>query len=122
VARLAARPKPRPAQANNRDANADEIDEALKKPDKKPPPPKPQPQPKKPDPNLEAKIESKLALLDKRESERQTIANSMVSPASIGAPNANSQFLMQSWMGALRARVESFWDIPAGARYVAALD
>src|SRR5262249_61255741 len=115
-------PKPMTAEAKKPDTKTDEIAEALKKAEKKPAPPKPQPQPKKPDPNLEAKIESKLALLDKRESQRQTVTNTMVSPASLGAPNANSQFLMQSWMGALRARVESFWDIPAGARYVAALD
>ena len=112
-------PKPKTAEAKKPDTKTDEIAEALKKAEKKPAPPKPQPQPKKPDPNLEAKIESKLALLDKRESQRQTITNTMVSPASLGTPNSNSQFLMQSWMGALRARVESFWDIPAGSLDVA---
>jgi len=112
-------PKPKTAEAKKPDTKTDEIAEALKKAEKKPAPPKPQPQHKKPDPNLEAKIESKLALLDKRESQRQTITNTMVSPASLGTPNSNSQFLMQSWMGALRARVESFWDIPAGSLDVA---
>jgi len=112
-------PKPKAAEAKKPEPKTDDIAEALKKAEKKPAPPKPQPQPKKPDPNLEAKIESKLALLDKRESQRQTVTNTMVSPASLGAPNANSQFLMQSWMGALRARVESFWDIPAGSLDVA---
>jgi len=112
-------PKPKAAEAKKPEPKTDEIAEALKKAEKKPAPPKPQPQPKKPDPNLEAKIESKLALLDKRESQRQTITNTMVSPASLGTTTPNSQFLMQSWMGALRARVESFWDIPAGSLDVA---
>ena len=112
-------PKPKTAEAKKPEPKTDEIAEALKKAEKKPAPPKPQPQPKKPDPNLEAKIESKLALLDKRESQRQTITNTMVSPASLGTATPNSQFLMQSWMGALRARVESFWDIPAGSLDVA---
>jgi outer membrane biosynthesis protein TonB len=114
-------PKPKAAEAKKPEPKTDEIAEALKKAEKKPAPPKPQPQPKKPDPNLEAKIESKLALLDKRESQRQTITNTMVSPASLGTTTPNSQFLMQSWMGALRARVESFWDIPAGSLDVADL-
>jgi outer membrane biosynthesis protein TonB len=114
-------PKPKTTEAKKPEPKTDEIAEALKKAEKKPAPPKPQPQPKKPDPNLEAKIESKLALLDKRESQRQTITNTMVSPASLGTPTPNSQFLMQSWMGALRARVESFWDIPAGSLDVADL-
>jgi outer membrane biosynthesis protein TonB len=114
-------PKPKAAEAKKPEPTTDEIAEALKKAEKKPAPPKPQPQPKKPDPNLEAKIESKLALLDKRESQRQTITNTMVSPASLGTTTPNSQFLMQSWMGALRARVESFWDIPAGSLDVADL-
>jgi colicin import membrane protein len=112
-------PTPKTAEAKKPEPKTDEIAEALKKAEKKPAPPKPQPQPKKPDPNLEAKIESKLALLDKRESQRQTITNTMVSPASLGTTTPNSQFLMQSWMGALRARVESFWDIPAGSLDVA---
>jgi colicin import membrane protein len=112
-------PKPKAAEAKKPEPKTDEIAEALKKAEKKPAPPKPQPQPKKPDPNLEAKIESKLALLDKRESQRQTITNTMVSPASLGTTTPNSQFLTQSWMGALRARVESFWDIPAGSLDVA---
>jgi colicin import membrane protein len=99
----------------------DEIAEAIKKAEKKPTPPKPKAEPKKPTPNLESRIESKLALLDKREAQRQTITNTMVSPASLGSPTANSSYLAQSWIGAFRARVETCWDIPAGSLDVAEL-
>jgi hypothetical protein len=100
---------------------ADEIAEALKKEPKKPDPKPPAP-PKKPQPKLDvSKIESKLALIDKRDAQRQTITNTTISTAALGTPTPNSQFLMQSWMGALRARIESFWDIPAGSLDVADL-
>jgi len=61
------------------------------------------------------------SLLDKREAQRQTISNTMVSPASLGSPTANSSYLAQSWIGAFRARVETCWDIPAGSLDVADL-
>jgi outer membrane biosynthesis protein TonB len=107
-------PKVKPPEVKKAEVKPDEIAEALKKAEKKPAPKPPAPK-KPPDPNLESKIENKLALLDKRDAQRQTITNTMVSPASLGTSNPNSQMLMQSWMGALRARIESFWDIPAGS-------
>jgi hypothetical protein len=56
--------------------------------------------------DVQSQIEKQaLALLDKREAQRQT-------PTS---PTANSSHLLQSWMGALRARVETCWDLPAGS-------
>lgn len=98
----------------------DEIAEALKKEVKKSDP-KPAP-PKKPQPKLDmSKIESKLALIDKREAQRQTITNTMISPASLGTSNPNSRYLSQGWAAAFRARVESCWDIPAGSLDVANL-
>src|SRR5262245_2372860 len=100
----------------------DEIAEALKKEAKKPDPKPPAPPKKPPQPKLDmSKIESKLALIDKRDAQRQTITNTTISTAALGTPTPNSQFLMQSWMGALRARIESFWDIPAGSLDVADL-
>jgi outer membrane biosynthesis protein TonB len=114
-------PKPKETKVDQKKPpeKTDEAAEALKKEAKKPDPKPPAP-PKKPQPKLDmSKIESKLALIDKREAQRQTITNTMVSPAALGTPTPNSQFLMQSWMGALRARIESFWDIPAGSLDVA---
>jgi colicin import membrane protein len=109
------------ADKSKPEPKTDEIAEAIKKAEKKPTPPKPKAEPKKPTPNLESRIENKLALLDKRDSQRQTVTNSMVSPASLGAPTANSSYLAQSWIGAFRARVETCWDIPAGSLDVAEL-
>ena len=109
------------AEQSKPEPKTDEIAEAIKKAEKKPTPPKPKAEPKKPTPNLESRIENKLALLDKREAQRQTITNTMVSPASLGSPTANSSYLAQSWIGAFRARVETCWDIPAGSLDVAEL-
>jgi colicin import membrane protein len=109
------------AEQSKPEPKTDEIAEAIKKAEKKPTPPKPKAEPKKPTQNLESRIENKLALLDKREAQRQTITNSMVSPASLGSPTANSSYLAQSWIGAFRARVETCWDIPAGSLDVADL-
>jgi colicin import membrane protein len=98
------------------------LADAITKAEKKPTPSKPKAEPKKPTPNLdESRIENKLALLDKREAKRQTITNSMVSPASLGSPTANSSYLAQSWIGAFRERVKTCWDIPAGSLDVADL-
>ncbi len=120
-------PEPKPktpektAEQSKPEPKPDEIAEAIKKAEKKPTPPKPKAEPKKPTPNLESRIENKLALLDKREAQRQTITNTLVSPASLGTPNPNSNVLAQSWVGAFRARVETCWDIPAGSLDVADL-
>src|SRR5262245_38960378 len=120
-------PEPKPKTEAKPDQNKpqekpDEIAEALKKEAKKPDPNPPAPPKKPPQPKLDmSKIESKLALIDKRDAQRQTITNTSISTAALGTPTPNSQFLMQSWMGALRARIESFWDIPAGSLDVADL-
>jgi colicin import membrane protein len=113
-------PKVKPAEVKKTEAKTDEIAEALKKAEKKPAPPK-QAQPKKPDPNLDSKIESKLALLDKRDAQRQTVTNSMVSPASLGMRTPNSNMNSQTWAAAFKSKVEGCWAVPAGTVDVAGL-
>jgi outer membrane biosynthesis protein TonB len=102
----------------------DPIAEALKKddakkPDKKaetkpePVKPAPQPQPPKFDPRKVA------ALLDKRDSQRLATAGAALnSTASLGTPAAASAKMSQTELDALRARLMSLWNPPAGARNV----
>lgn len=103
----------------------DPIAEALKKDDAKKPDqkaetkpepvkkPAPQPQPPKFDPRKVA------ALLDKRDSQRVAAAGATLnSTASLGAPAGAAARISQTELDALRARLMSLWNPPAGARNV----
>jgi colicin import membrane protein len=99
----------------------DPIAEALKKddakkPDKKAetkpePVQKPAPQQPKFDPRQVA------ALLDKRDPQRLAAAGTALnSTSSLGAPSSSNAQLSQNEMDALRARLISLWNPPAGAK------
>ena len=107
--------KQEPEQKIDPIAEALKKDEA-KKPDKKvenkpQPVKKPEPQQPKFDPRKVA------ALLDKRDSTRIAAAgDTLNSTASLGAPKGLAARMSQSELDALRARLISLWNPPAGAR------
>jgi colicin import membrane protein len=75
-------------------------------PPRKPAPPAPKFDPKK--------VE---ALLDKRDSTRVAAAgDTLNSMPSVGMPKANAETMSMSELDALRARLASLWNIPAGAK------
>jgi TolA protein len=63
----------------------------------------------------EAKIENRLALLDKRTAQRQAATGATVNQtASLGAPTGTAMTLSQSELDALRAQIQACWSPPAG--------
>lgn len=113
-----AKPEPKPeAKPEPKREKADPIAEALKKEEvvkketAKPLPPKKPPRPK-----LDlSKVESKLALLDKREQRRQAATGATLSSTpSLGAPTGHAATLSQNEIDALRARLKECWEVPAG--------
>jgi outer membrane biosynthesis protein TonB len=109
--------KPEPEQKIDPIADALKKDDA-KKPEKKAeakpqPVQKPEPQQPKFDPRKVA------ALLDKRVAQRVAAANETLNPtAALGAPGGLAARMSQSELDALRARLMSLWNPPAGARDV----
>ena len=64
-----------------------------------------------------AKIESRLALLDKRAPQRQAALGATLNDApSLGAPGATAMTLSMNELDALRARLRDCWDVPVGVR------
>jgi colicin import membrane protein len=101
-----------PPKPEVKQKTADEIAEAIKKEVVKPPPPK------KPPPKFDlSKVESKLALVDKREQRRQAATGATLnSQPSLGTAKGNAQTLTQSELDALRARLKENWGVPVGVR------
>ena len=105
-------PAPKTPPDKKVEAKPDEIAEALKKEAaKKPPPPKKPPQPK-----LDlTKVESRLALIDRRDQQRNAATGAMLNPTpSLGVPTANAPRLSQSEIDALRAQIQACWNPPSG--------
>ncbi|WP_029353243.1 cell envelope integrity/translocation protein TolA [Bosea sp. 117] len=85
-------------------------------PPKKPPPPKPVVQAPPSDQQREFKPNEIAALLDKRTPQRQAaIGDTINNTASLGAARGTSAMLSQTEIDALRARLMSLWNPPAGA-------
>src|SRR5215813_8041928 len=75
---------------------------------KKPPPPQPKFDP--------AKIEQRLALLDKRDPQRRAATGQTLNYApALGTATGNAPTLSQNELDALRARLAQCWNLPAGA-------
>lgn len=124
-------PEPQKQEAAKKKAEPkrDLIAEALKKEDapkseqkkadaKVPTPPKRPPAPKtqtQPQPKFDPR--EMQALLDKRTPQRKEATGSTLSDApSIGTPRGSARQLTQSELDALRARLQSLWNPPAGAQ------
>lgn len=126
-------PKPAAAPTQKNEAKAedkkppeqkiDPIAEALKKDEAKKPEPKPlpKPQPVKKEVRQQPKFDPRkvAALLDKRDSQRQAASAAALNrTAALGAATTGVQHLSQTALDALRARLMSLWNPPAGARNV----
>jgi colicin import membrane protein len=62
-----------------------------------------------------SKIESKLALLDKREARREAATGETLNQtASLGLPTGRAAMLSQSEIDALRAQIQACWSPPVG--------
>jgi hypothetical protein len=117
-------PEPKQAYAKEPEPKIDPIAEAIKKEQKKPDPkpekkvetPKPEKKVEPPKPKLDlAQIKNKLALLDKREAQRQSVTGATLSnKPSLGLATANAATLSQNEMDALRARLRDCWLVPVG--------
>jgi colicin import membrane protein len=117
-------PEPKQAYAKEPEPKIDPIAEAIKKEQKKPDPkpekkvetPKPEKKVEPPKPKLDlAQIQNKLALLDKREAQRQSVTGATLSnKPSLGLATANAATLSQNEMDALRARLRDCWLVPVG--------
>jgi len=118
-----ARPEPKQREAAKQtDQKTDPIAEAIKRDmakkqqeqkraETQPPKKEPKPQPK----FDAAKIEQRLALLDKRDPQRRAATGETLSPRpSLGLPTANAAALTQSEIDALRARIQQCWSPPVG--------
>ena len=97
-------PKSKPAEHKS-----DPIAEALKKEQKKP-----DAKPKKPQPKLEfSQIESKLALLDKRDPQRKsTTGATLNNTASLGTESGTASALDVRWQDALTTYLNNCWQLP----------
>ncbi len=127
-------PEPKPAAAppepkseakapdkKDPEQKVDPIAEALKKDEAKKPEKKAETKPepvKKPAPQQPKFDPRKVAaLLDKRDSQRVAATGATLNPAaSLGAPSGTAARLSQIELDALRARLMSLWNPPAGAR------
>ena len=113
-------PDPKPpekAEKKPPEPKVDQIADQLKKEEaKKPPKPEEKPAPKKPaqqSPKFDAN--QVAALLDKRDPRRQiATAETLNNAPSLGTSAGNSAKLSQSEIDALRARLISLWNPPAG--------
>ena len=75
---------------------------------------KPDPKPKKPQPKLEfSQIENKLALLDKRDPQRQSITGATLnSTASLGTESGAASELDVRWRDMLSTYLNNCWQLP----------
>jgi colicin import membrane protein len=109
---------PPPAPERKPDAIADKIEKPEPpKPEAKVEPPKPMP-PKKPPVKPQPKFDPDkiAALLDKRDSVRETAAGPVQNNTpSLGAASGRDARLSQSEIDALRARLRQCWNPPVGA-------
>jgi outer membrane biosynthesis protein TonB len=114
-----AKKPPQPAPPVDAIADALKKDEDKKPDPKKPVPPPPTP-PKKPvqqEPAPTFDPRQVAALLDKRASQRVASASDVPSTAtSLGLEKSKDAQLSQDEKGALRARLEGLWNVPAGVR------
>jgi outer membrane biosynthesis protein TonB len=104
-------------------APADPIADGLKKEEEKKPEPKkveakPPTPPKKPAQEAPAFDPRQVAdLLNKRTPQRMAaVGDEAGNKLAFGAPNQSAQQLSQSELGALRARLQELWNMPAGAK------
>lgn len=104
-------------------APADPIADALKKEEEKKPEPKkveakPPTPPKKPAQEAPAFDPRQVAdLLNKRTPQRMAaVGDEAGNKLAFGAPNQSAAQLSQSELGALRARLQELWNMPAGAK------
>ncbi len=90
----------------------DPIAEALKKEQ----PPKPLPPKRPPQPKLDlTKIQNKLALIDKREQQRNAATGDTLNQRpSLGTATGSAMALSQNELDVLRARLKECWDVPVG--------
>jgi colicin import membrane protein len=114
-------PKPKKPPA----AQSDPIADALKKDEEKKPDPKkaevkppPTPQPKKPAPEAPAFDPRNVqALLDKRTPQRTEATGPTINnKLALGDALGSADQLSQTELGALRARLQSLWNLPAGGK------
>jgi outer membrane biosynthesis protein TonB len=119
-------PEPKVKKPPQPPAPTDAIADALKKDDeKKPEPKKPDPKPPTP-PKKPAQLDAAPAfdprnvreLLDKRTPERMAMAGGETGTNKLryGDSNSSATELSQSELGALRAKLQDLWNLPAGAK------
>jgi outer membrane biosynthesis protein TonB len=115
-------PEPKPKKPPQQQAQVDQIADVLKKDeDKKPEPKKPDPKPTPP-PKKQAQEAPAFDprnvrdLLDKRTPERLAMVGDEVGGTKLqyGGAGAAAE-LSQSELGALRAKLQNLWNLPAGA-------
>jgi outer membrane biosynthesis protein TonB len=113
-------PEPKAKKPPQPQAPVDQIADALKKDEPKKPDPKPPTPPKKPaqqEPAPSFDPRQVAALLDKRTPQRVASAgNEVNNTATLGLQNGSAGQLSQSELGALRAKLQDLWNLPAGAR------
>jgi outer membrane biosynthesis protein TonB len=116
-------PEPKAKKPPQPQAPVDQIADALKKdepkkPDPKPPtPPTPPKKPAQQEPAPAFDPRQVAALLDKRTPQRVASAgNEVNNTATLGLSNGSAGQLSQSELGALRAKLQDLWNLPAGAR------
>lgn len=109
-------------QDKKAEVKPDQIAEALKKEEKKPPEKKVEVKPPQPNPTQNTKPQPKFdatriaALLNKKDPQRQTVTGTTLSPvAGQGAPTGRDATLSQSELEALRLRLSQCWNPPVGA-------
>jgi outer membrane biosynthesis protein TonB len=115
-------PEPKPKKPPQQQAAVDQIADVLKKDeDKKPDPKKPDPKPPTP-PKKQAQEAPAFdprnvrELLDKRTPERLAMAgDELGGKLRYGGANSSATELSQSELGALRAKLQDLWNLPAGA-------
>jgi colicin import membrane protein len=110
-------PEPKPPEKTDKkpEPKVDQIAEQLKKEEAKKPP-KPEDKPKKPVQQAHKFDANQVAaLLDKRDPRRQmATADTLNSAPSLGTSAGNAGMLSQSEIDALRAKLISLWNPPAG--------
>jgi outer membrane biosynthesis protein TonB len=117
-------PEPKAKKPPQPQASVDQIADVLKKDeDKKPDPKKPDPKPPTPPKKLAQETpafdpRNVRELLDKRTPERMAMVGNEVGGNKLGYGSSNSAAneLSQSELGALRAKLQDLWNLPAGAR------
>jgi outer membrane biosynthesis protein TonB len=110
------KPKDQPKPAKE-EPKVDQIAEKLKQQDPPKPDAKAPSQPPKPKKDYVFDPSKTLALLDKRDPSRQSIAGAQLNPKSaLGVPGAAAQKMTYSWVSALQKHISDCWAVPAGVR------